>query len=712
MRKLWRIIIILLFLVLLGAYFQFGWYRYTSLEALSQHYDWLLAYYQQNPLTTISIYFFLYIILVAASIPGATVITLAAGAIFGLWMGTIIVSFASTIGATLAFLAARFVFRDWVEAKFPKILRKINRGLEKEGAIYLLSLRLLPIFPFFLINLVMGLTQMHTWKYYLLSQLGMLAGTMVYVNAGTQLGQIQNLQDVFSLDLFVSFLLIGLLPIFAKSLISYLKKRKYYRAFKKPKNFDYNMIVIGAGSAGLVSSYIASAVKSKVMLVEKDKMGGDCLNTGCVPSKALIHSAKLAHTQKSLEAYGLPSKHDKLDFRAVMQKVKQAIQKIEPHDSVERYQSLGVECVQGEAKILSPYEVQIKEKVYTCRSIVVATGASPFLPSIPGINEVGILTSENLWDLEELPKRLVVMGGGAIGCEMAQAFARLGAKVTILEKGSGILPKEDEDISSVLMSRLRQEEGLEILCGAEVMKLAASEGEKQVHYRYQNTEQIINCDAVICALGRKANVEGFGLENLEVEKTANGALVVDENMALPAYPNIYACGDVIGQYQFTHTASHQAWHAAVNALFPLKFKIDNRVIPWAIYTSPELARVGLSEMEARQQGVEYDVSCYDIADLDRAITDGNDYGLIKVLTKKGKDKILGVHIVSERAADIIAEFVLAMKYNIGLNKILSTIHIYPTYAEANKFVAGVWKRKNTSQSLLSILQAFHSWRRS
>ena len=696
---------------LVAAYFVFDLGQYFSLGYLKSQQAAIDAYYANNPLQTVAVFFLIYVAVTGLSLPGATIMTLAAGAVFGLLWGTVIVSFASSCGATLAFLASRFVLKGSVQAKFGDKLKAINTGIEKDGAFYLFTLRLVPAFPFFVINLVMGLTPLRIPTFYWVSQLGMLAGTIVYVNAGTQIARIEHLSGILSPTLLASFTLLGLFPLIARKLLDILKARKVYARFQRPRSFDRNVIVIGAGSAGLVSAYIAAAVKAKVTLIEKHRMGGDCLNTGCVPSKALIRSAKfLSHVNRAAE-FGMRQAKVDYEFADVMERVQRVIRAIEPHDSVERYTSLGVECIQGEAKILSPWAVQVNGKVLTTRSIVIAAGARPFVPPIAGIEQVGHLTSDTVWNLRQLPARLVVLGGGPIGCELTQTFARFGSKVTQVEMLPRIMIREDPEISEMVLARFRAE-GVDVKLEHKAKQFLVENGEKFLVCEHQGQEIRIAFDAVLVAVGRIANTAGYGLEELGIPVTKQRT--VETNGFLQTiYPNIYACGDVAGPYQFTHTAAHQAWYAAVNALFGSlrKFRADYSVIPWATFTEPEVARVGLNETEAREKKIPYEVTTYGIDDLDRAIADSEAHGLVKVLTAPGKDKILGVTIVGEHAGDLIAEYIMAMRHGIGLNKILGTIHIYPTLAEANKYVAGNWKRAHAPQGLLKWVERYHGWMR-
>ena len=714
--------ILLLAVVLLGtaAFFFFDLGRFLSLDYLKQSQASFEALYAAEPLTVSLSYFALYVVATALSIPGAAILTLAGGAIFGLWWGTLLVSFASSLGATLAFLVSRFVLRDSIEAKFGKRLAEINRGIEKDGAFYLFTLRLIPVVPFFVINLVMGLTKMRALTFYAVSQIGMLAGTLVYVNAGTQLAQIDSLQGILSPALLGSFVLLGVFPLIAKWIVGLLQKRKVYArwAGMKPARFDRNLIVIGAGAGGLVSAYIAAVVKAKVTLVESHKMGGDCLNYGCVPSKALIRSAKLAHQMRHGQTYGLHGTQPSFSFKAVMQRIQAIVRAIEPHDSVERYTGLGVEVLQGYAKLVNPWTVEIalndgSKQTLTTRSIVIAAGARPFVPPLPGLEDSGYVTSDTMWEkfgeLDEIPKRLVVLGGGPIGCELAQSFARLGSQVTQVEMAPRVMAREDEEVSELARQALMND-GVDVRTGHKALRVDSRHGVKALVVEHAGAEQRIEFDELLCAVGRSARLTGYGLEELGIptDKT------VETNEYLQTlYPNIFAAGDVAGPYQFTHVAAHQAWYAAVNALFGdfKKFKADYRVIPWATFIDPEVARVGLNEQEAKEKGIAVEVTKYGIDDLDRAIADSEAHGFVKVLTVPGKDTILGVTIVGTHAGDLLAEYVLAMKHGLGLNKILGTIHTYPTLSEANKYAAGEWKRAHAPHKLLAWVGKFHDWRR-
>ncbi len=710
-----RVFLLLVIVSLIAVFFILDFQQYLSLETLKEQQATIESYSREHSFLAIVFYMLVYVVVTGLSLPGATILTLAGGAVFGVLWGTVIVSFASTIGATLAFLAARFLFRDAVKSRFGSRLQAIDEGVERDGAFYLFTLRLVPIFPFFMINLTMGLTTFKVRTFYWVSQLGMLAGTIVYVNAGTQLAKIESLSGILSPTLIASFVLLGMFPIIAKKIITSIQAKKMYKQFKKPNTFKNNLIVIGAGSGGLVSSYIAAAVKAKVTLIEKNKMGGDCLNTGCVPSKALIRSAKwLSHLKRS-EEFGIKQATADFDFADVMERVQGVVKAVEPHDSIERYTELGVDIVEGEAKIISPWEVQVKTsegfKILSTRSIIIAAGARPFVPPIPGLDKVEPLTSDNIWNLRELPKRLLILGGGPIGCELTQSFVRLGSQVTQVEMLPRIMIREDPEVSDAVMDRFKQE-GVDLRVGHTAKEFIIEKGEKIMIAEHEGQSVKIPFDQVLVAIGRVANISGYGVEEMDI-KISPRKTIETNGFQETNYPNIYACGDVAGPYQFTHTAAHQAWYAAINALFGQfkKFRTDYSVIPWSTFTDPEVARVGLNEQDAKEQGISYEVVSFGIDDLDRAIADGEAHGFVKVLTQPGKDKILGVTIVGEHAGDLIAEFVLAMKHGLGLNKILGTIHIYPTLAEANKYVAGVWKRKHAPEKLLRWVERYHAWRR-
>ena len=689
--------------VLIGLGLWFDLHSFITLDNFKARQADVDAWVATQPLVAALAFFTIYVLVTAVNIPGAAVMTLVGGALFGVLQGTIIVSFASTIGATLAFLLSRYLLRDYVEQRFSNFVSRINEGVDKDGAYYLFTLRLVPAFPFFVINMVMGLTRIRVPTYFFVSQIGMLPATMVYVNAGTQIGQLDSLAGILSPGLIGSFVLLGLFPLLARKLLERYNAGKLYRRFRKPKTFDTNLVVIGAGSAGLVTAYIAAAAKAKVTLVEREKMGGDCLNTGCVPSKALIRSSRIASYIKRASEFGLQSAQARADFPAVMRRVQDVIAKIEPHDSVERYTGLGVDCVSGSAEIISPWEVRVGDQTLTTRSIVIASGGRPAVPPVPGLAGIDYLTSDNLWQLQELPQRLLVLGGGAIGCELSQAFRRLGSQVTQVEMLPRLLAAEDEAVSSAVESAFAVD-GIRVLTGMKVVNFGSDEtGRFATAEAADGSSERVPFDRVLVATGRLGNTEGLGLDNLGIETNRNGTVPVNDYLQT-LYPNIYACGDVAGPYQLTHAAAHQAWYAAMNALYGRfwKFRVDYSVLPRAVFCDPEVASLGINEQQARERGMEHEVTEYGIDDLDRAIADGEAHGFVRVVTPPRSDKILGVTIVGPHAGDIISEYVLAMRNGLGLGKILGTVHIYPTLAEANKFAAGNWRKAHISPKVLQL----------
>jgi dihydrolipoamide dehydrogenase len=703
--------IALAFAALIAVIIIFQFKHLISLENAKQYQEQLTQFISHNFITAFSLYFVTYVLATALSVPGAAILTLLSAALFGFWPSVLLVSFASSIGALFAFLFSRYLLKDWVQARFKDHLSSINAGISKDGALYLLSLRLIPVFPFFVINLLMGLTPIKARTYYLFSQLGMFPATLVYLNAGTQLSEINSLSGLVSPNVLMAFALLGLFPLLLKMIINTVKRNVVYKAWKKPKHFDQNMIVIGAGAGGLVSSYIAAAVKAKVILVEKHKMGGDCLNTGCVPSKALIRVCKNIKEINDAQKFGIDAQINNIDFKKIQTRIKDVISKIEPHDSIERYQTLGVQCLQGDAKILNPWQVQINDQVICTKNIVIATGAKPFIPAIPGIESIQFSSSDTIWDIEQLPTRLLVIGGGPIGAELSQCFNRLGCHVTIVEFADQVLAKEDKDAANLVEQQLT-EEGVTLLLKHKLVKFEKTPTEQVAHLKVDQQALTVTFDLVLFAVGRKANVTGFGLEKLDMPLTKTGTIEVNEYLQTK-YPNIYAVGDVTGPIQLTHFAAHQAWYAAVNGLFGAlkKFKVDYSVIPAVTYTFPEVARVGINEKEALAAKLDIEITKFEINDLDRAIADGNDLGFIKIITPKGSDRILGATIVGSHAGELLAEFTLAMRYKLGLNKILATVHPYPTMSEAAKYTAGVWKRNHAPQKILTWVEKYHQFTR-
>ena len=706
-----RILLLLAVVAAIAAALLSGVSDYATLDTLKARRGELSALLEQRPLPLMLGYFFLYVTMAALSIPGAAVLTLAGGAVFGFLRGVVLVSFASVLGAVLAFLGSRYLFRDWVRRRFARQIDAIDRGVERDGTFYLLFLRLNPVFPYFLVNLGMGLTRIGVLRFALVSQIGMLPATLVFVNAGTQLAHIRTPSDVLSPQLIGSLVLLSLFPLVGKFVAGWLKRRRIYRGWKRPRRFDRNLVVIGAGSGGLVSAYIAAAVRAKVTLVEAKAMGGDCLNTGCVPSKSLIRSARAAHEVRTADRFGIKAPPPEVDFPAVMKRVRAIIEHIAPADSVERFTGLGVDVRRGHATIVDPWTVEVGGERLTTRSIVIAAGAEPILPPVPGLEHSGYLTSDTMWDAlslrTDLPGRVVILGGGPIGAEMAQAFARLGSQVTIVHRDKRLLPREDEAVAAAVALALA-EDGVALCIGHEAVRV---EDNALVVRADGRTEEIaLRFDELIVAAGRKPRLKGYGLEALGID--TNKALEINGWLET-SFPNIYAVGDVAGPYQFTHASSHQAWHAAVNALFGRfkKFRVDYSVLPWVTFTEPEAAHVGHNEASAQAAGIAHEVIRYGLDHHDRAVTESASAGFVKFLVVPGKDRILGASIVGHNAGELIAEIALAMKHRIGLKKLLGTVHAYPTMAEANKLAAGQWRRSHQPDRLLAWIERYHRWRR-
>ncbi len=681
--------------------------RYLNVQAVAGILETLRLRAAAAPLAAGGLYFALYVVMASFSVPGAILLTPAAGVIFGTLRGTLLVSFASTIGATLSFLLARFLLRNFVERRFAEVTERINRGILEEGAYYLFGLRLVPLFPYVVINAVMGLTRLRTWTFYWVSQLGMLPATVVFVNAGTQLGRIESVGDVFSPGLIGSLALLAVFPLVARRAMAALKARRIYARFQRPRQFDANLIVIGAGSAGLVTAYVAAAARAGVVLIEADRMGGDCLNTGCVPSKALIRAGRVAATARRSREFGVPAGPPVTDFTAVMDRVRGVIGQIEPHDSVERYTSLGVECVRGRARLTTPWSVAVGNRTLTAPAIVIATGGAPAIPPIPGLKDVPHVTSDSVWELAELPAQLLVLGGGPIGCELAQAFRNLGSDVTVVEMLPGLLARE-EDAAGALLADVFAAAGIRVLTGCRAEAFERRSGGGRLRCVQGESSHDIDFDMALIAVGRRARTQDLGLEDLGIGLNPNGTVSVNEYLQT-RLPNIYACGDVAGPWQLTHVAAHQAWYCAMNALWGRfwRFRADYSVLPAAVYTDPEVARVGMTEAEARAAGQPVETVTYDLANLDRAIADGETRGFVKVVLRKDTDRILGATVVGAHAGETLSEFVLAMRHGLGLRKILGTVHSYPTMAEANKFAAGAWQRRHLPDRLLDIAGWFN-----
>ncbi len=738
----------LLALALVGVARGADWFSLAHLQA---QYQDLQAWYIHAPWTVRAAFFSLYIVLASAAVPGIVVLTLAGGAVLGFGWGLLLVSFASSLGATLTLLVVRHVLADNLAAYWgagmTRRLARMTQGLEREGVFYLLSLRLIPLVPFGAINVLMGLTRMPAWRFYLFSQLGMLPSTLIYLQAGSQLAALRSVSEVLQPQvaavLFALAFALAATPWLTRRTGAWLRRRTVAARWKRPARFDYNLIVIGGGAGGLVSAYVAAHAQARVALVEAGEMGGDCLNRGCVPSKALLQSARVAQQARHAQGFGVQTGPVQVDFAVVLQRVRSIIAAIAPNDSPERYRAMGVDVVQAYAYLVDPWTVELRrsgqapERI-SARNIILATGSQPVVPAIAGLQDSGYVTSDTLWDVLEkagaLPQRIAIVGGGPVGCELAQAFARLGAQVTVVESGPVLLSKEDADVSTLVQAALSAD-GVRVFTAHQVLRCETlpqhAGADKLIVLRQNSTRQsgssiglaspaaqddefAVPYDLLICATGRKPRLHGFGLQDLGI---ASDTLLHTDAYLQTLIPSIYAAGDVVGPYQFTHAAAHQAWYAAVNALLDGwgALRPDYSLLPTAVYVAPQVARVGLNEQQAQARGVAYEVTRFDLAGVDRAVCDAAlgtvPAGFVKVLTVPGRDTLLGVSIVGEQAAELLAPYALAMRQGLGLKAILATIHTYPTLSESAKQVAGQWQRAHLPAAAMPWLARWHRWRR-
>jgi pyruvate/2-oxoglutarate dehydrogenase complex dihydrolipoamide dehydrogenase (E3) component len=474
----------------------------------------------------------------------------------------------------------------------------------------------------------------------------------------------------------------------------------------------YNVIVLGAGSGGLTVAAGSAMLGARVALLEKHRMGGDCLNYGCVPSKALLRAARVAHTVRTAARYGIRTgaPFPEQDAKPVMDYVRAARAHIAPHDSVERFTALGVDVHLSAGLLLSPHEVRLVNEARTIwgRQIVLATGSRPRIPDVPGLRDAGFLTNETVFDVDRLPRSLLVIGGGPIGAELGQAFGRLGSQVTIVSSSDHVLPREDEDVAAVLARQLRQE-GVTLLDRARAVAVSRNNRQKRVTVRLFEGERTFEVDEIVVAAGRRPNTEDLGLTQVGVAFDERAVKI--DSRCRTTVPSIWAVGDVAGPYQFTHWANYQARIVIRNALFPGSWSCDFATVPWTTFTEPEVARVGLSEADARRDGIGYDLFTASFEDNDRALCDGEPEGFVKVLARKGRGDILGAAIVHANAGELLAELVLAKKHGLRLAKLSTPIHVYPTLAETNRAVGDAYLRGRLRPSMRRVLAALFAWLR-
>lgn len=706
-----RLIILALLIAAVACFFIFDLGEYLTLESIKSHSGALHGQVQAHPWWARGTFFAVYVALTALSFPGTVVLTLLAGALFGLLEGTLLVSFASNVGAVMAMLISRFMLRDWIQKRFGTQIAAINKGLAREGTFYLVSLRLIPLVPFVLLNPALGLTRVGMWTFWWTTQLGMLPGNAIYVNAGQQLVQLQSLSGILSPSMISTLVLLAVFPLLATRLLTLYKARQAYRGWRRPKRFERNLVVIGGGTGGLATARIAASLKAQVSLFERQRLGGVAVHEGSVPARALSRSANLAHALHHGQPQGVRQQVEDADFAEVVGRVRRLADEAMGCPSAEHYTRLGVEVVMAEARLSSPWTVEVEGRTLASRAIVIATGSRPWVPPIPGLDAVEPLTCDTLWSLRERPERLLVLGNGAGACEFAQAFQRLGCQVTLASEREVLLEQEDAEAAQAVTAALNAD-GVELRLGLSPLRVEVVEGERRLICGARDEGELaLPFDRVLLALGQSADVEGLGLDALGLRCGDDGSLDVDEYLAT-RYPNIYAVGSVAGPYGAPHVAEHQAWYAAVNALFGgfRRFTVSERVIPHAVFTAPEIASVGLTEAEARALGVEFDVIRLNLSSLAGAVAEGAGEGFVKVLTEQGEDRILGVTIVGEQASETLAGFVVAMKHKLGLNKLAETVQLGATLGEASRVVAEAWRQQRRPTRAIGWAERFNRWR--
>lgn len=707
--KLTRWLIALFFVVATVCFFWFDLEEYLTLEMIQSRSGALRDQVQAHPWWAGSLFFAAYVGLTVMSFPGTVVLTLLAGALFGLMGGTLLVSFASNIGALIAMLISRFLLRDWVQRRFAKQVASINRGLERDGSFYLFTLRLIPLVPFVLLNPALGLTRVGFWTFWWTTQLGMLPGNMIYVNAGRQLARIREISDILSPSMIGTLVLLAVFPLIATKLLTLYKARKVYRGWKKPKAFDHNLVVIGGGNGGLAAARIAASMRANVALIERGRLGGAALQSGSVPARALMRAANLNHALRQGDTLGIRV-NTEVDFAEVMQQVRRTLDDAHTHLATDACKDMGVKIIEGQAQLRSPWTVQVGDRTFSSRAVVIATGSRPLIPDIPGLDGAEPLTCENVWGLQQRPDRLLIMGGNAGACELAQAFQRLGCHVTLVVDGEQLLANEEPEARDAVAEALRAD-GVDVRLSHSPLRFEMEGNQHRLICQVDDETQALSFDRVLLALGRQAYLEGLGLDELKLNVRDDGSLEVDEYLAT-RYPNIYAVGAVTGPDSSTQSATHHAWYAAANGLFSglRRFMVSDRVVPRVAFTSPEIASVGITEAQAQQAELEYEVTLLNLDALEAAQLSAGNTGVLKVLTERGRDRILGVTLVGEGASETLAVFVLAMKHKLGLNKLRRTVHINPTLAEASLAVADAWRRAHNAKRPQTWAARLHRWR--
>ena len=471
----------------------------------------------------------------------------------------------------------------------------------------------------------------------------------------------------------------------------------------------YNLVIIGAGTAGLVTAAGAAGLGAKVALIERDLMGGDCLNVGCVPSKGIISAARIAAAVRDAGNFNIDVSGDvHVNFAGVMRRMRQLRAKISPADSAARFRNLGVDVFLGAGKFTASDTIEVGDTQLRFKKAVICTGARASAPPIAGLNDVPYLTNETVFSLTELPRRFGIIGAGPIGCELAQSFARFGSEVFLVEASSGILPREDPDAAAIVKQAIVHD-GVRLLCGSRDTKLTRNGEQTRLALHSCGTQYDETLDALLVAVGRIPNTDGLGLETVGVDFDKSGVTVNDQLQT--TNPNIYAAGDICSKYKFTHSADFLARKVIGNALFMGRGKASSLLIPWATYTSPEIAHVGLYPSDAEQRNIAIDTYTLKFSDVDRAILEGEDQGFVRIHTVKGKDRIVGATIVATNAGDMISEITLAMNNGIGLGKIANSIHPYPTQAEAIRRIGDIYNRTRLTPLVKSLMSRWLNWTR-
>jgi len=674
-------------------------------------------------------------------LPGA-MLTLGAGFAYGVVVGTAVVCVASNLTAVGAFLLGRTLARDAIAARIGANPRfaAIDRAVGRQGLKIVLLVRLSPLFPFTLLNYAFGLTRVTLRDYLVGSLVGMLPGTVMYVYLGSLVTSLTELaagrpsggavQQAFYFGGLVATVAVTLYvthvarraladvtgdeahaepaPPVPPSLVQPDDEHnRALLAHVHPPGWTnptpaarYDLVVVGGGTAGLVSAAGASGLGARVALVERHLLGGDCLNVGCVPSKAMIAAARTAATARETSAFGVRVSGLDVDFAAVMERMRRLRAGIAPHDGAERFTRLGVDVFLGEGRFTGRATLEVDGRRLTFTRAVVATGARATAPPIPGLEDVGYLTNETVFWLTELPRRLAVVGAGPIGCELAQAFCRLGSRVTALEMLPQVLGKEDPDAAAIVERRLRTD-GVAIVLGARIERAERRGRDKVLVYEAGGARREVACDAILVGAGRAPNVEGLGLEAAGVACGRDGVTVNDYLQTTNR--RIYAAGDVASRFRFTHMADALARIVLANALFGGWKKASALHVPWCTYTSPEVAHVGLYAEEAKARGHAVDTLTIPMAEVDRAVLDGDEAGFFRVHLERGRDRILGATLVSAHAGETISEVTLAMTRRLGLATLAGVIHPYPTEAEAIRKAADEYNRGRLTPTVKRVL---------